>query len=71
LGIPWLHHKTWPFNICCPISFSKNSWIVIGFGLDCQSILKIGFWIFKHIFLLNLDWIDNPKKWIDNPKKMD
>ncbi len=18
LGIQWLHHKTWPFNICCP-----------------------------------------------------
>ncbi len=42
-GIPWLYRKTWPFNICYPISFSKNSWIVIGFGLDCQSIYKIRF----------------------------
>jgi len=45
LGISMVssHHKTWPFNFCCPTSFSKNSLIVIWFGLDCQSILKIGF----------------------------
>ena len=52
-GIPWFHHKTWPFNICCPKYFSKLSWIVIEFELDCQSILKIGFgWS-----ITNLGWI--------------
>ncbi len=24
LGIPWFHHKTWPFHIWCPISFFQK-----------------------------------------------
>jgi len=31
-------------------------WIVIGFGLDLDWI-----WIVNHIFMMDLDWIDNPK----------
>ncbi len=33
-------------------------------SLDCQSILKIGFVgisIVNHIFVMDLDWINNPK----------
>jgi len=43
LGIQWFYNKIWLFKICYHISFSKYSWIVIGFGLDFQSILKFGF----------------------------
>jgi hypothetical protein len=52
--------------------FLSSIWIVIGFGLDCQSILKSGFiWIFNHIFVLDLDWIDNPKNWIEQKPARD
>jgi hypothetical protein len=46
------------FIVCC-LSFLSSSWIVIGFGLDCQSILKSGLDLdFQSYFLLDLDWIE-------------
>ncbi len=55
LEIPKFCHKTWPLNICYPLSFSKDCWIVIRFGLDYQSILKIGFEF--GLSITNLWWI--------------
>jgi len=55
----------WPFHIYCPFSFSKDSWIVIGFGLDCQSILKIGFGFGLSIKYLCLIWIGLTIKKLD------
>jgi len=57
LGIPWFYHKTRPFNICYPISFSKNSWIWIGLSIHFENRI----WIVNHICVMYLDWIDNPK----------
>ena len=56
LGIPWCFGKnSKAFYYLLPLFFAKSSWIVIGFGLDCQSILKIGFGFgFSIIYLL---WI--------------
>jgi len=50
--------------MCCPISFSKNGMIMIGFGLDCQCILKIGFGFGLSITYLWRIWIglSNRKK---------
>ncbi len=62
MGIPGSHHETWPFNICCPIPFPKKTWIVIGFGLDCQSILRIGFGIGLTITYLFWIWIGSTIK---------
>ncbi len=59
MGIRLFHHKTWPFNICCPISFSINSWIVIGFGLDyiVNPYWKLDLDCQLHFFDgLGLDW---------------
>jgi len=45
------------------LNLFQKSWIVIGFGLACQSILQNWIWIwnFNHKFVMDLDWIDNPK----------
>jgi hypothetical protein len=64
LGIPCLKHLCKILFMFAAFHFFSSSWIVIGFGLDCQSIFKklIWIWILNHIFVLDLDWIDNPKK---------
>ena len=36
--------------------FSKNSWIGLSIHFENQ------IWIVNHIFVMDLDWIDNPKK---------
>ena len=59
LGIQWFYHKILPSYICYHISFSKNSWIVIGMSIHFENWIWI--WIVNHIFLMDLDWIDNPK----------
>jgi len=42
----------------------QNTWIVIGFGCNCKSILKSGiqFGFLITFFAIDLDWIDIPKK---------
>ena len=54
----------------CKQKYLKNiffHWIVIGFGLDCQSILKSGFGFGLSIINLQRIWIGLPirKKWIE------
>jgi len=57
-------------NICCAISFSKNSWILIVLSIHFENwiliVLSIHFenWILivNHIFVMALDWIKN---WIE------
>ena len=43
LGILCLKHLCKLFLMFAAFHFFSSSWIVIGFGLDCQSILKSGF----------------------------
>jgi hypothetical protein len=47
--------------------FLSSSWIVIGFGLDCQSILKSGFGFGFTIIFLCWIWIGLTiqKNWIE------
>ncbi len=55
----------WAFNIYYSWKFFKIFWIVIGFGLDCQSILKSGFgmtitymwWIWIRL-IIQKNWIE-------------
>ncbi len=43
LGIPCLKHLSKILLMFAAFHFFSSRWIVIGFGLDCQSILKSGF----------------------------
>jgi hypothetical protein len=36
-------------------------WIWIGLSIHIEKWIWI--WIDNHIFVMDLDWIDNPKKW--------
>jgi len=53
--------------IFAALNFSKSSWIVIGFGLDCQSNLKSGFGFGFSIIYLDWIWIGLTiqKNWIE------
>jgi hypothetical protein len=43
--------------------FFSSSWIVIGLSIHFKKWIWI--WILNYIFVLDLDWIDNPKNWIE------
>jgi hypothetical protein len=48
-----------------PSKFFQNFhtiWSVIGFGLSIHFENWIWIWIANHIFVMDLDWIVNPKK---------
>jgi hypothetical protein len=47
----YLHYLTILFIL-------SSSWIVIGLPIHFKNLI----WIFNHIFVLDFDWIDNPKK---------
>jgi hypothetical protein len=36
-------------------------WIWIGLSIHLEKWI----WIVNHIFVMDLDWIDNPKNWIE------
>ena len=71
LGIPCLKHLCKILLMFAAFHFFSSSWIVIGFGLDCQSILKSGFG-FSIIFLCWI-WIGLTiqKNWIEQKPAME
>ena len=57
LGIPCQKHLCKILLMFAAFHFFSSSWIVIGFGLDCQSILKSGFGFGFKITFLCWIWI--------------
>ncbi len=49
------------FKICCHRKCSLSCWIVIGLSIHFEKWVWIWIWI-NHKFVMDLDWIDNPKK---------
>ncbi len=63
LGIPCLKHLCKILLMFTAFHFFSSSWIVIGLSIHFKKWIWI--WILNYIFVLDLDWIDNPKNWIE------